>query len=221
MSPLVKICGLSTPETLDVALDAGADMVGFVFFPPSPRNISLETARALELRVKDRAKKVALVVDADDTLLEQIVAALKPDLLQLHGHETPQRVAAIRESFGLPVMKALAIETKADLAAITPYTSIADRLLFDARPPREATRPGGLGKRFDWHLLEGLDLPVPTMLSGGLDPVNVADALRITRAPGVDVSSGVESASGVKDPEKIRAFIRAARASLGAGMPVG
>lgn len=221
MPVLVKICGLSTPETLDVALEAGADMVGFVFFPPSPRNISFELGHALGSRVRGRAKKVALSVDADDALLEQIVAALKPDLLQLHGHETPQRVAAIRESFGLPVMKALAIETKADLAAIAPYAGVADRLLFDARPPRDATRPGGLGKPFDWHLLEGLDLPVPFMLSGGLDPVNVAAALRTTRAPGVDVSSGVESAPGVKDPEKIRAFIRAARASLGAGMPVG
>jgi phosphoribosylanthranilate isomerase len=221
MSVLVKICGLSTPETLDVALDAGADMVGFVFFPPSPRNITCEQGYALGSRVQGRAKKVALSVDADDALLEQIVAALKPDLLQLHGHETPQRVAAIRESFGLPVMKVLAIETKADLAAIAPYAGIADRLLFDALPPRDATRPGGLGKPFDWHLLEGLDPPVPFMLSGGLDPVNVAEALRITRAPGVDVSSGVESAPGVKDPEKIRAFIRAARASLGAGMPVG
>jgi phosphoribosylanthranilate isomerase len=221
MSVLVKICGLSTPETLDVALAAGADMVGFVFFPPSPRNISPEAAHALGLRVKDRAKTVALVVDADDALLEQIIGALKPDMLQLHGHETPHRVAAIRESFGLPVMKVLAIETKADLAAVAPYIGVADRLLFDARPPREATRPGGLGKPFDWHLLEGLELPLPFMLSGGLDPVNVAEALRITRAPGVDVSSGVESAPGVKDPEKIRAFIRAARASLGAGMPVG
>jgi phosphoribosylanthranilate isomerase len=221
MSVLVKICGLSTSETLDVALDAGADMVGFVFFPPSPRTISFEQAHALGLRVNGRARKVALVVDADDALLEQIVAALKPDMLQLHGHETPQRVAAIRESFGLPVMKALAIETKADLATIAPYTGVADRLLFDARPPRDATRPGGLGKSFDWHLLEGLELPVPFMLSGGLDPSNVAEALRITRAPGVDVSSGVESAPGVKDPEKIRAFIRAARASASSPHPSG
>jgi phosphoribosylanthranilate isomerase len=160
-------------------------------------------------------------VDAGDTLLEQIIAALKPDMLQLHGHETPQRVATIRESFGLPVMKALAIETKADLAAIVPYTGVADRLLFDARPPRDATRPGGLGTPFDWHLLENLTLPVPYLLSGGLNPDNVAEALRITQAPGLDVSSGVESAPGVKDPEKIRAFILAARASLGAGMPVG
>jgi phosphoribosylanthranilate isomerase len=211
MSTLVKICGLSTPETLDVALDAGADMVGFVFFPPSPRNISFETARALGARVNGRARKVALVVDADDALLEQIVAVLKPDMFQLHGHETPQRVAAIRESFGLPVMKVLPIETRSDLAAIAAYTSVADRFLFDAKPPRDATRPGGLGKPFDWHLLEGLDLSIPFMLSGGLDPSNVDEALRITRAPGVDVSSGVESAPGVKDPEKIRAFIRAAR----------
>src|SRR5438445_10126835 len=186
-------------------------MVGFVFFPPSPRNISLETARPLGARVQDRAKKIALVVDADDALLEQIVAALKPDMFQLHGQETPQRVTAIRESLGLPVMKVLAIETKADLAAIPPYTSVADRLLFDALPPRDATRPGGLGKPFDWHLLEGLALPVPYLLSGGLDSHNVAEALRITRAPGVDVSSGVESAPGVKAPEKIRAFIRGAR----------
>jgi phosphoribosylanthranilate isomerase len=221
MTTLIKICGLSTPETLDVALDAGADLVGFVFFPPSPRNISFKTARALGARVKGRAKMVALCVDADDALLEQIIAALRPDMLQLHGHETPLRVAAIRESFGVPVMKVLAIEAKSDLAAIAPYMNVADRLLFDALPPRDATRPGGLGRPFDWRLLEGLDLPVPYMLSGGLDPANVAEALRITRAPGVDVSSGVESAPGIKDPDKIRAFIRAARASLGAGMPVG
>jgi phosphoribosylanthranilate isomerase len=221
MALLVKICGLSTPETLDVALEEGADMVGFVFFPPSPRNISFETARALGSRVQGRARKVALTVDADDTLLEQIVAALKPDILQLHGHETPERVAAIRESFGLPVMKVLPIETKADLAAIASYTSVADRLLFDARPPRDATRPGGLGKAFDWHLLENLNLSIPFMLSGGLHAENVAEALRITRAPGVDVSSGVESAPGVKDSDKIRAFIRAARASQPTGMPVG
>ena len=213
MTLLVKICGLSTPDTLDVAIEAGADMVGFVFFPRSPRNISFEQARALGERVKDKARKVALTVDADDPLLEKIVEALKPDMLQLHGHETPQRVAAVRESFGLPVMKVLAIEAKADLLVIGSYTSVADRLLFDARPPREATRPGGLGKPFDWHLLENLNLSVPFMLSGGLNAGNVAEALRVTRAPGVDVSSGVESAPGVKDPEKIRAFIRAARSA--------
>jgi phosphoribosylanthranilate isomerase len=213
MSLLVKICGLSTPETLDVALDAGADMVGFVFFPASPRDVSLDTARALGARVQGRARKVANTVDADDTLLASIIEALRPDVLQLHGHETPQRVAAVRESFGVPVMKALPIETQADLAAIQNYTSVADRLLFDARPPRDATRPGGLGKPFDWRLLENLDLSIPFLLSGGLNADNVAEALRITRAPGVDVSSGVESAPGVKDPEKIHAFIRAARSA--------
>jgi phosphoribosylanthranilate isomerase len=221
MSVLVKICGLSAPDTLDAALDAGADLVGFVFFAPSPRNVSLHTARELGSRVKSRAEKVALTVDADDATLTNIVDVLHPDLLQLHGKETPARVTAIRQRFGLPVMKALAIETKADLGAIPLYARIADRLLFDARPPREATRPGGLGKPFDWHLLDNLDLSISFMLSGGLDPGNVAEAIRITRAPAVDVSSGVESAPGVKDADKIRAFIRAARASLGERMPVG
>jgi len=219
MSLLVKICGLSTPDTLDVALEAGADMVGFMFFPPSPRNVSLQVARELSARVKGRAGKVAVTVDADDAALRSIVDVLQPGLLQLHGQETPARVGAIRQRFGLPVMKVLAIESKADLGAIPLYAKIADRLLFDARAPREATRPGGLGKPFDWHLLEGLDPSIPFMLSGGLDAANVAQALRITRAGGVDVSSGVESAPGVKDPEKIRTFIRAARASLGAGIP--
>jgi phosphoribosylanthranilate isomerase len=211
MPVLVKICGLSTPEALDVALDAGADMVGFVFFPPSPRNLSFKAAANLEARVRGRAQKVALTVDADDTLLSYVVDALGPDILQLHGNETPLRVAAIKAQFKLPVMKAIAVETKADLAAIARYAVVADRLLFDARAPREATRPGGLGKPFDWHLLENLDPGVPFMLSGGLDAGNVGEALRITRAPAVDVSSGVERAPGEKDPDKIRAFIRAAR----------
>jgi len=221
MSVLVKICGLSTPETLDAALDAGADLVGFVFFPASPRNVSFLAARELGARVNARAEKVALTVDADDATLANIVDVLRPDLLQLHGKETPARVGAIAQRFGLPVMKALPIETKADLGAIPPYLKVVDRLLFDARAPREATRPGGLGKPFDWQLLERLDLSVPFTLGGGLDPENVAEAIRITRAPAVDVSSGVESAPGVKDPDKIRAFIRAARTSQGASLPVG
>lgn len=211
MSVLVKICGLSTPETLDVALEAGADMVGFMFFPASPRNVSLHAARELGSRVKGRAETVAVTVDADDAMLANIVDVLRPDLLQLHGKETPARVSAIHQRFAVPVMKVLPVETKADLAAIPPYTRVADRFLFDAKPPRDATRPGGLGKAFDWHLLEALDVPVPYLLSGGLDASNIAEALRITRAPGVDVSSGVESGPGVKDPAKIRAFIRAAR----------
>src|SRR5580658_6488614 len=211
MSLIVKICGLSTPDALDVALDAGADMVGFVFFPPSPRNISYKVASALESRVRGRAKKVALSVDADDTLLSYVVDALGPDILQLHGTESPLRVAEIKAKFKLPVLKAIPVETKGDLAAIARYAAVADQLLFDARAPREATRPGGLGKTFDWHLLENLDPGVPFMLSGGLDAGNVGEALRITRAPGVDVSSGVERAPGEKDPDKIRAFVRAAR----------
>ena len=211
MSVLVKICGLKTPEALDVALEAGADMVGFVFFPPSPRHVGLAAAAELGRRVGDRARKVALIVDADDVLLKSITDALRPDLLQLHGAETPARVQAIKARFGLPVIKAIAVEARADLAAVKLYDTVADRLLFDARAPREATRPGGLGKPFDWHLLEELDLAVPYMLSGGLDPDNVAAALRITSAPGVDVSSGVERAPGEKDHDKIRAFIRAAR----------
>jgi phosphoribosylanthranilate isomerase len=211
MSLIVKICGLSTPEALDVAIDAGADMVGFVFFPPSPRHLAYDAARPLGRRVRDRAQKVALTVDADDAVFEALVEALQPDMLQLHGKETPARVAALKARFGLPVMKAIAIEAKGDLAAVAPYAGIADRLLFDARAPREATRPGGLGKAFDWHLLENLDPGVPFMLSGGLDAGNVGEALRVTRALGVDVSSGVERAPGEKDPDKIRAFIRAAR----------
>jgi phosphoribosylanthranilate isomerase len=213
MALLVKICGLKTPQALDVALEAGADQVGFVFFPPSPRNLGYEAARALGQRVKGRAGKVALTVDASDDMLGEIVGALEPDVLQLHGTETPERVVAIRTRFGRPVMKALPISERADLSPIHLYAKVVDRLIFDARPPKEATRPGGLGRPFDWHLLENVDPGVPFMLSGGLDVGNVADALAITQAPGVDVSSGVERAPGEKDPDKIRAFVRAARAA--------
>jgi phosphoribosylanthranilate isomerase len=211
MSVIVKICGLATPDALDVALDAGADMVGFVFFSPSPRHLTFERAHTLASRVLERAQKVALTVDADDALLDAVVEALQPDMLQLHGTESPARVESVRRMFGLPVMKALPISAKSDLDGIDRYAGIADRLLFDARAPREATRPGGLGRPFDWHLLENLDPGVPFMLSDGLDAANVGEALRITRAPGVDVSSGVERAPGEKDPDKIRAFVRAAR----------
>jgi phosphoribosylanthranilate isomerase len=211
MSILIKICGLKTFEALDVALEAGADLVGFVFFAPSPRHLGIEAARALGKRVRGRAQKVALSVDASDDELAASVAALKPDLLQLHGKETPERVVMVRERFGLPVMKALPIAERSDLAAIRFYDGVADRLIFDARAELEATRPGGLGKRFDWRLLENLQTRAPFMLSGGLDALNVVEALRITAAPGVDVSSGVERAPGEKDPDKIRAFIAAAR----------
>ncbi|WP_027550070.1 phosphoribosylanthranilate isomerase [Bradyrhizobium sp. Cp5.3] len=211
MPLLVKICGLSTRETLQTALDAGADMVGFVFFPPSPRHLSLELGRDLGRQVKQRALKVALTVDADDATLDNILDALAPDIFQLHGKESVARLRDIKQRFGRPVMKAVPVETAADLAALPGYAAVADRILFDARAPKDATRPGGLGAPFDWHLLENLKLALPYMVSGGLHAQNVAEALRITRAGGVDVSSGAESAPGVKDPELIEAFIRAAR----------
>jgi phosphoribosylanthranilate isomerase len=213
MSLMIKICGLSTRETLDVALQAGADMAGFVFFPASPRHIGLNTARDLGRQARGRALKVALTVDADDATLANIVEALQPDILQLHGKETVARLRDIKQSFGLPVMKAIAVETTADLASLAGDAAVADRILFDARAPAEATRPGGLGAVFDWHVLENLDLDRPFMVSGGLHAGNVAEAVRVSRAGGVDVSSGVERAPGVKDPEMIRAFIRAARAT--------
>ncbi len=170
MPVVIKICGLTTPEALDAALDAGADMVGFVFFTASPRNVGLASARALGERVRGRAIKVALSVDAGDDQLAASVEALVPDMLQLHGAETPDRVVAVRTRFGLPVMKALPIAERTDLAAIRRYDAAADRLIFDARAPRAATRPGGLGKSFDWRILENLAAGVPFMLSGGSMP---------------------------------------------------
>ncbi len=213
MSLLVKICGLSTRETLQTALEAGADMGGVVFFPPSPRHLSLELGRDLGRQAKGRALKVALTVDADDAMLDNIMDALSPDIFQLHGKESVARVRDIKQRFGRPVMKAVPVEVAADLAVLPGYTAVADRILFDARAPKDATRPGGLGTPFDWRLLGNLELKLPYMVSGGLHAQNVAEALRVTGAGGVDVSSGVESAPGVKDPEMIKAFIRAARAS--------
>lgn len=214
---VIKICGLRTPEALDVALHAGADMVGFVFFPASPRHVDIPTARALGARVRGRARKVALSVDADDAELAASIEALQPDLLQLHGRESPKRVLEVKARFKLPVIKAIAVETRDDLAVVPEYAEVADRLIFDATAPKDATRPGGLGKPFDWRLLQNLDPRVPFMLSGGLDPGNVAQAIGTTRPGGVDVSSGVERAPGDKDPERMRAFIRAARAAAVGG----
>jgi phosphoribosylanthranilate isomerase len=213
MSLTVKICGLSTAETLDAALQAGADMVGFVFFARSPRHIGLETARELGRLAVGRAAKVALTVDADDATLANIVETLQPDFLQLHGEETVARLRDIKRAFGVPVMKAIAVETAADLTQLSSYATVADRILFDARAPKDATRPGGLGTAFDWHVLENLDLALPFMVSGGLTVDNAAEAVRLTRAGGLDVSSGVERTPGIKDTEMIRAFIRAARAT--------
>ena len=213
MSLTVKICGLSTRETLDAALGAGADMVGFVFFPASPRHVDLTRGRELGAMAKGRAVKVALTVDADDSDLGNIIETLRPDMLQLHGHESVARAREIKSLFGLPVMKALPVASAADLASVPGYAAVADRLLFDAKPPQDATRPGGLGTPFDWKLLLALPRALPFMLSGGIHAGNVVQALGITRAGGVDVSSGVETAPGVKDAGLIEAFIRAVRAA--------
>ncbi|CAM5773317.1 N-(5'-phosphoribosyl)anthranilate isomerase [Labrys miyagiensis] len=211
---LIKICGLSTPETLEAALAAGADMVGFMFFEKSPRNLSYDRAAELGSLVKGRARKIAISVDADDAQLDAIAAALKPDGLQLHGKESPERVAAIKQRYGVLTCKVIGVSTAEDLAAATAYRDVADWLLLDAKPPKGAVLPGGNGVAFDWSLLNHLDRALPFMLSGGLDPANVAEAIRISRPDGVDVSSGVEDRPGVKNPDKIRAFVEAARAAF-------
>ena len=211
----VKICGINEPRAMDAALAAGADLVGLVFFPPSPRAVSLTDAAKLAARARGRALVVALVVDADDTLLSRIVTEVSPDILQLHGAESPARVAEIRKRFTRPLMKAIAVAEAADLSAVASYNAVADRLLFDARPPKDATRPGGHGRAFDWTLLSRVERNKPIMLSGGLTPENVVDAIRIVRPDAVDVSSGVESAPGVKDASKIKAFVAAARQAAG------
>ena len=211
MTPVVKICGLSTAATLDAALEAGADMVGFVFFPKSPRHIDWATARALGRRVEGRAKVAALSVDADDETLERIADALSPDLMQLHGGETPARVKRIGELCARPTMKAIGVATGADLAAAEAYEGVADTLLIDAKPPKDAALPGGNGRPFDWGLTRNFHPARPWLLSGGLDPQTVEAAIALSGASGVDVSSGVESAPGVKDPARIRAFVAAAR----------
>jgi phosphoribosylanthranilate isomerase len=211
MTPTVKICGLSTAVTLDAALEAGADMVGFVFFAKSPRHIDWATARALGRQAHGQAKIVALSVDADDDTLRRIVDSLAPDLMQLHGSETPARVKEISRLFARPTMKAIGVATSADLAAAKAYEGVADSLLIDAKPPKGAVLPGGNGRPFDWRLTQDFRPLVPWLLSGGLEPDNVAAAIALSGARGVDVSSGVESAPGVKDRGKIRAFVAAAR----------
>ena len=209
----VKICGLRTAETIDAAIEAGADMLGFVVFPQSPRHVGLDEARGLARHVAGRAAKVVLTVDADDALLDGVVEAIQPDILQLHGREDATRVAQLRARYGRSVMKALGVSGPADLDAAAAWESACDGLLFDAKPPRDATRPGGNGNAFDWTLLAGRRFAVPWLLSGGLRLANVAEAIRTSGAPGVDLSSGVESAPGVKDPALISAFVRAARAA--------
>lgn len=213
MPTRVKICGIKTAEAMSVALAAGADDVGLVLFPPSPRNVGVKEARQLADQARGRARIVVLTVDADDVLLADIVEVVKPELLQLHGNETPDRVSEIRQRYGIPVMKAIKVATAADAAEALAYAGVADLVLFDARPPKDADRPGGHGAVFDWRALDGVKDKVRYMLSGGLTPENVAEAIRATGAGAVDVSSGVESAPGVKDPARIRAFVTAARAA--------
>jgi phosphoribosylanthranilate isomerase len=211
MAQTIKICGLSTVNPLEAALKAGADMVGFVFFPPSPRHVDLALARELSARARMRAEIVALSVDAEDVLLEQIVKATSPDYLQLHGSESPQRVEEIQRKFGVSAIKAIGVSSRVDFTRADAYRSAADGLLVDAKPPKGAILPGGNGVAFDWALADNFHPGKPWLLSGGLDPFNVSEAIALSGARGVDVSSGVERMPGVKDPDRIKAFIDAAR----------
>ena len=206
-----KICGLSTPETVRAALDGGAGFIGFMFFDASPRNVAPDAAGRLAAPARNRAKVVAVTVDADDAALDRIVAALKPDYIQLHGRETPARAREVGHRTGAGVIRALPVSEAADLAAARDFESVVDHLMFDAKPPKDATRPGGLGGSFDWELMAGRRFERPWFLAGGLDPWNVGEALRLTRAPLADVSSGVERGAGLKDPALISAFLDAVR----------
>ena len=210
MQTAIKFCGLTRPQDVGAAAQAGARYVGFVFFPKSPRHVTPDQARALALEAPPGVAKVALTVDADDAALDALTAAVPLDMLQLHGHESPERVAHVRARHGLPVMKALGIAGAADLAQIDRYADVADQLLIDAKPPEGADLPGGNGLAFDWRLMAGRKYWTrPWMLAGGLTPDNVAEAVRLTGARQVDVSSGVESAPGVKDAARMAAFAAA------------
>lgn len=212
-SPIrVKICGLRMPDDVLAAAGSGAAYVGFVFFARSPRAVTPQMAADLALAAPPGVAKVGLVVDADDAALADILDRVPLDMLQLHGHETPARVVEVKARFGLPVMKAVGVAGPEDLATLDEMARVADQILVDAKPPRDAALPGGNGLSFDWRLVAGRRWPCPWMLAGGLTPANVAEAIRLTGARQVDVSSGVESAPGVKDPARIAAFIAAARA---------
>ena len=209
----VKICGLSTPDMIEVSLQAGANWIGFVFFPKSPRHVDYGKAEKLVGPVRGKASIVALTVNASDDVLEAIDQSINPDIWQLHGSESPERVAEIRARFGRPVMKALAIRDEADLAPIASYEAVCDMLLLDAKPPKDMKTdlPGGNGISFDWQLIKNLKLSKPLILAGGLTPDNVAEAIRLTSPQGVDVSTGVECEPGVKDRQKIIDFVFAAK----------
>lgn len=209
----IKICGLKTDGAMAAALAGGASHVGFIFFAKSPRYLEPTEAGRLREAARGKAKAVAVTVDASDAFLDEIVATMQPDMLQLHGSETPERVAEVKARYGLPVMKALSVSQAADLERIKPFIGIADHFLFDAKPPKGSELPGGNGVAYDWRILTGLDAGVDYMLSGGLNAANVGDALRLANPPGIDISSGVESAPGVKDPALIEQFFRAVRAA--------
>lgn len=209
----VKICGLRSRAEASVAVASGAAYIGLVRFPPSPRHLSLSDARWVAEAVPSGVFRVALTVDASDAALEELLEAVPIDMLQLHGRETPERVADIRTRFARPVMKAVGVSSEADLAQVDGYLRVADQLLIDARPPRGADRPGGNGMPFDWRLLRGRRWKRPWMLAGGLTPQNVTEAVRMTGAEQLDVSTGVEQSPGFKDAERIRAFMRAALAA--------
>ncbi len=216
MSLDIKICGLKTDEAVAAALDGGASHLGFIFFTKSPRNIDPIEAGRLRNAAVGRAKAVAVTVDADDATLDAIVAAMNPDMLQLHGHETVARVKEVKARYGLPVVKAFALREPHDLDQIKPYVGVADRLLFDAKPPKGSELPGGNGISFDWRMLSALDASIDYMLSGGLNAGNINEALQAILPRGIDVSSGVESAPGVKDVNLILEFFRAVRAAQSA-----
>ena len=209
-----KICGINAAPAAAAAVEGGADFIGLVLYPPSPRAVTPGQAHAIAAQVPARVKKVALLVDAEDAVIGEICAAVPLALLQLHGGESPDRVAQIKARFGLPVMKAIKVASAEDVESARAYLKVADRLLFDAKPPKDMKNalPGGNALSFDWELLAGQTWPIPWMLSGGLDAGNLAQAVRTARAPAVDVSSGVEDKPGVKIPEKIRAFLEAAKA---------
>jgi len=209
MKPDIKICGLKTAETIDSALKRGATHIGFIFFEKSPRYIEPDVAGRLADAVRGKAKIVAVTVNPTNDDLDEIVALLRPDIIQLHGDESPERVLTIKAVYGLPVMKAFSVRTSDDLKRVEAYIGIADRFLFDAKPPKGSELPGGNGVSFDWSLLDWLDGSVDYMLSGGLNKDNIADALIITKAPGIDVSSGVESAPGAKSVAMIDEFFDA------------
>lgn len=211
MSIRTKICGITTPDALEAAIQGGADYIGLVFFPKSPRHLDIDRAKTLAERARGAVKVVALTVDADDDTLQEIVDEVAPDILQLHGKETPARVAEIKSKFGRTVIKAIPVAVADDAAMAEPYAGVADLILFDAKAFPGAERPGGNGEAFDWGAIEGLPDTMRFMLSGGLSPDNVAAAIEQTHPVAVDVSSGVETAPGVKDPERIRRFLHAAK----------